>query len=167
MNGCIFPGRMISCAGAAGFGRTTETEGTAICAVTVRKLASAVRRDRIPKTRTAKTATPTITGMTQLCWDGRAFSGFGFNGTISTLFSVSLISKLVILAHLFLLFRQCSLLLPSVQQAEKCWNEEECRNRSEEKAADHCSSQRSILFAPVAETQRHGHHANDHCQSRH
>src|ERR1700746_22191 len=128
MNGCIFPGRMISCAGAAGFGRTTETEGTAICAVTVRRLASAVSRDRIPKSKTAKTVTPTVTGMTQRCLDGRVFSGFGFKGTITTLFSVSLISKLVIWIHLFLLFGQCSLLPPCVQQAEKRWNKEECRN---------------------------------------
>src|SRR5579872_1715715 len=149
MNGCIFPGRMISCAAAAGFGCTTETEGTAICAVTVRKLASAFRRDRIPKSRTAKTVTQTITGMTQLCRDGEVFSGFGFNGTISTLFSVSLISKLVILIHLFL-FGKCSLLLPSVQQTEERWNKKERRNGREEKAADHGSSERSILFTSVA-----------------
>src|SRR5579864_7336243 len=150
MNGCIFPGRIISCAGAADFGCTTETEGTAICAVTVRKLASALRRDRMPRNKTAKTITPTIIGMTQLCWGGRVFSGLGFNNTISTLFSVSLISKFVILIHLFLLFGHCRFVLPSVQQAEKRWNKKERRNRRGEKAANHGSSERRVLFTSVA-----------------
>src|SRR5436309_5270405 len=143
MKGCIFPGRIISCACAAGLGCTTETDGTAICAVTVRKLASALRRDRMPKNKTANTTTLKIKGVSQRRCDGRPFSGFGLGfgfgstGTISTVFSVSLISKLVILIPLLQLFGQCSFVPPSVQQAEKCWDEEERRNRSEEKAADH------------------------------
>src|SRR3954449_11192665 len=118
MKGCIFPGRIISCACAAGFGCTTETDGTAICAVTVRKLASAFRRDRMPKNKTANTTTLKIKGVSQRRCDGRPFSRFGLwfgsEGSISTLFAVSLISKLVMLIHLFLLFGQCSLVLPSV-----------------------------------------------------
>jgi TRAP-type mannitol/chloroaromatic compound transport system permease large subunit len=84
MKGWIFPGRIISCAGAAAFGWAIETEGIAICAVTVRKLASALRRDRIPKNKTANTTTLKVTGMTQRCCDGRPLYGFGSNGTIST-----------------------------------------------------------------------------------
>src|SRR3954468_2961639 len=130
MKGCIFPGRIISCACAAGFGCTTETEGTAICAVTVRKLASALRRDRIPKNKTANTTTLKIKGTSQRRCDGRPFSRFGYRfgskGTISTPFSVSLISELVmkfvILIHLFLLLGLCSLMPPSVQRAEQSWN---------------------------------------------
>src|SRR5579863_41275 len=144
MNGCIFPGRIISCAGAACFGCTTETEGTAICAVTLRKLAAALRRDRIPKTRIAKATAPTVRGIIQACGEGRPFSGSGSSGTISTLFAVSLISKLVISIHLFL-FGQCSLAPPTVQQAEKRWDEEERRNCREEKTADDRSSERRVL----------------------
>src|SRR5690348_3216585 len=139
MSGWILPGRIISCAGAAGFGCTTETEATAICAVTVRKLASALRRDRIPKNKTANTTTQKIRGINQRRCDDRPFSGFAFNETISTLFSVSLISKLVILIYLSLLLGRRTCVTPSVQQTEKRWNEEQRRHRSEKKTADHGS----------------------------
>ena len=45
----MFPGRIISCTGAAGFGCTTETEGTAICAVAARKTRlDGIRTDHLP-----------------------------------------------------------------------------------------------------------------------
>src|SRR5579862_6733758 len=50
MNGWMLPGRMISSAGAARCGCTTETDGTASCAVIVRSRDSCRIRKRIPKT---------------------------------------------------------------------------------------------------------------------
>jgi len=56
MNGCILPGRTISSAAAVRFGITTETDGTAICAVTAARAVSAFTRDLIPTTSTPITA---------------------------------------------------------------------------------------------------------------
>src|SRR6516225_7547325 len=51
----MLPGRMSSCAGALCFGCTTETESTAICAVTAVNDFSSFIRDRIPATNTPTT----------------------------------------------------------------------------------------------------------------
>src|ERR1700751_266210 len=91
---------MISCAGAAGFGWTTGTSGTAICAVTVRRLGAALTRDKIPKARTAVTAAAVVKAMNQSRPERGRLFGCGCNGTILTLFSVCLISKLFILSPL-------------------------------------------------------------------
>src|SRR5215813_10841543 len=97
----MLPGRMISSAGAAGLGCTTETEGTAISVVTMRRLAAAFTRDRIPKARTATTTTAAVKTMNQSRPACRLPVGCGFDGTISTLLSVCLISKVIIASHLF------------------------------------------------------------------
>src|ERR1700688_3486774 len=53
MNGCIFPGRVISCAGELRAGDTTDTAVMATCEVSVRNLALALTRDRIPDIKRA------------------------------------------------------------------------------------------------------------------
>src|SRR5437588_9585286 len=56
MNGCTFPGRMISWAGAACFGETTDTGVRATRAVSVFRIVRALTRDQMPETRGAATA---------------------------------------------------------------------------------------------------------------
>src|SRR5258708_39339373 len=51
MKGCTFPGNTISCEGAERWGETTETEGTAICAVSARTVFLFRRRAKVPYTR--------------------------------------------------------------------------------------------------------------------
>src|ERR1700690_4173379 len=60
MNGCTFPGRMTSWAGAACFGETTETAVRATGAVSTLSFLPALIRDQIP---VAKTVTVTIRAM--------------------------------------------------------------------------------------------------------
>src|SRR5229473_600988 len=58
MKGCTFPGNTISCDGAERWGEMTETDGTAICAVSARTVAPFQRRARTPYTKIpAKTST--------------------------------------------------------------------------------------------------------------
>src|SRR5207244_4633673 len=56
MNGCTFPGRMISWAGAACFGETTDTAVRATCAVSAFSVVRALTRDQMPETSRAATA---------------------------------------------------------------------------------------------------------------
>jgi len=79
MKGCMLPGRMISCAGPVRFGATTETDGTAICAVTVSKAAAAFTRDLIPDAKTQITAIPTSATISQRQFCPR-LELFGFGG---------------------------------------------------------------------------------------
>src|ERR1700680_1014165 len=60
MNGCTFPGRIISWAGEVRAGDTTDTAVMATCEVSVRNLALALTRDRIP---VIKRAAVTITAI--------------------------------------------------------------------------------------------------------
>src|ERR1700730_1170586 len=60
MNGCTFPGRMISWAGVVRSGNTTETAVIATCDVSVRNFAFAPTRDQIPD---AISATVTISAI--------------------------------------------------------------------------------------------------------
>ena len=72
-------------------GLTTDTEGMAICAVTVRKLLSAFTRERIPKISTAATMSAMTSAVNQRLEDGLlAFPWL--NGTVSGWPIVSLIS---------------------------------------------------------------------------
>src|ERR1700676_1715304 len=57
MNGCTFPGRMISSAGAVRFGETTDTEVRATCAVSAFSVFWALTRDTMPEINRAATAT--------------------------------------------------------------------------------------------------------------
>src|SRR5260370_10202082 len=56
MNGCTFPGRMISWADAACFGETTDTAVRATCAVSAFSVVRALTRDQMPETNRAATA---------------------------------------------------------------------------------------------------------------
>src|SRR2546427_1547165 len=56
MNGCTFPGRMISCADAACFGKTTDTAVRATCSVSAFSIVRALTRDQMPETNRAATA---------------------------------------------------------------------------------------------------------------
>src|SRR2546426_11518254 len=56
VNGCTFPGRMISWAGATCFGETTDTGGRATCAVSAFRIVRALTRDQMPETNRAATA---------------------------------------------------------------------------------------------------------------
>src|SRR5712692_2548287 len=51
MKGCTFPGNTISCDGTERWGEMTETDGTAICAVSARTAAPFRRRARTPYTK--------------------------------------------------------------------------------------------------------------------
>src|ERR1700683_4683420 len=54
-----------------------------------------------------------------------------------------------------------------VNDAEHHRYEEQCRDRGEYQTADHRATERRILFAALAETQRHRQHADHHCKRRH
>jgi hypothetical protein len=77
MNGCMLPGRMISCAAAVRFGATTATDGTAICAVTVSKAVAAFTRDLIPDAKAQITAIPIDATISQYQFH-RRLGLFGF-----------------------------------------------------------------------------------------
>jgi hypothetical protein len=68
MNGCTFPGRMISWAEAVGFGDTTETAVRATCAVSALRAVRALIRDEMPEANRATTATAAMASPSQcLC----------------------------------------------------------------------------------------------------
>src|ERR1700688_1838339 len=60
MNGCTFPGRMISWAGVVRSGSTTDTAVRATCDVSVRNFAPALTRDQIPDPISATTTSSAI-----------------------------------------------------------------------------------------------------------
>src|SRR5882724_7723529 len=60
-----------------------------------------------------------------------------------------------------LLFPANRSLAQTVDDAENRGYEEQCRSCCKEQSADHCTSQRCILFTPIAQSQRHGYHADD------
>jgi hypothetical protein len=61
----MLPGRIISVVGAVRLGSTTETDGTAICAVTVRKVDEALTRERIPEMKSPAMTITTTKGISQ------------------------------------------------------------------------------------------------------
>src|SRR5579863_5071896 len=90
MKGSMLPGRIISCAGAAGFGCTTETGVTAISALTVRRLASWLFRERMPTNKIATTTTRTMAIFSHVR-RGRSRCG-AFSGAASVLISTSFVT---------------------------------------------------------------------------
>src|SRR6185312_6993950 len=56
---------------------------------------------------------------------------------------------------------------PAVNDAEDHGNEDQRGAGGEDQAADHGAAQRRILFAAIAQPQRHRAHADDHGQRRH
>ena len=56
---------------------------------------------------------------------------------------------------------------PAVQQSKNGRDKNQSGDGRAKESSDHCSSQGSVLFATVAETQRHRNHADDHRQLRH
>src|SRR5579862_4967958 len=90
MKGSMLPGRIISCAGAAGFGCTTETGVAAVSALTVRRLASLLLREWMPKKRIARTTTRTMAILSQVRRDRFGCGAFG--GIASVLTSISFIT---------------------------------------------------------------------------
>src|SRR6185312_16617746 len=46
-------------------------------------------------------------------------------------------------------------------------HEQQGGHGGEYQSADHGASQRGVLLGPLAQTERHGHHADDHRQRRH
>src|SRR5580692_11633865 len=60
MNGCTFPGRMISCTGFDLWGGTTDTAVRATCDVSVRSFLLALTRDQIPEAMSAATTSSAI-----------------------------------------------------------------------------------------------------------
>jgi len=89
MNGCMLPGRMISVAGAACLGATTETEGTANWSVTVRRVVWSLTRDRIPKIKTNTAASTASAGISQRRNDFRGVVGRRASFSLSTCSSSS------------------------------------------------------------------------------
>src|SRR6266853_1431755 len=95
--------------------------------------------------------------------------GFGFCWALSRcpwsivteVFSCSLIESSQIFCSQVLRF------LLTAHHGENDWNEEEGRDGGEEQSANYRAAERCVLFAPFAEPEGHGHHADDHRQSGH
>src|ERR1700687_725484 len=69
MNGCTFPGRMISWAGVVRSGDTTDTGVRATCDVSVRSFALALTRDQIPAIKRAAVAISPIDRATHCLYE--------------------------------------------------------------------------------------------------
>src|SRR6266571_3704482 len=81
MNGCTFPGRMISWAGAVCFGEITDTAVRATCAVSAFNVVRALTRDQMPETNRAATAINAIvTPNHRLC--GRCPLATSYDGSV-------------------------------------------------------------------------------------
>src|SRR5882757_2260751 len=87
MNGCMLPGRTTSWSGAVGVGFTTETEGTAICAVTTRSFVAASTRERIPAASTPIIMNATAAAITQRLPDRNRQTLLGEAGVNVSLFA--------------------------------------------------------------------------------
>src|ERR1700751_3558465 len=105
INGCTLPGRTTSCAGAASFGNTTETEGTDVCATTARNFAASCKRDRIPMARTAPAIATTITAITHCLHEALA----GYSSGESFLAGL-LISSVILFSAIFFTTVRCQLI---------------------------------------------------------
>src|SRR6266404_909745 len=71
MNGCTFPGRMISWAGVVCFGDTTDTAVVAICEVSAFNVARALTRDQIPDPMRAAVTASAIPSTTHRLYECR------------------------------------------------------------------------------------------------
>src|SRR5690348_14908470 len=81
MNGCTFPGSIISWAGAACFGETTDTGVRATCAVSAFRIVRALTRDQMPETNRAATAINAIASFNhRLC--GRCCVSTSLDGSV-------------------------------------------------------------------------------------
>src|SRR5437016_6872427 len=102
-NGCTFPGRMISWAGAAGFGETTDTAVRATWAVSAFSVERALTRDTMPETNRAATTINAITRPNHRlggrCGLPASFSG----GVCSPICLFSSVSCDIVTPHTFLL----------------------------------------------------------------
>src|SRR5882757_7801034 len=81
MNGCTFPGRMISWAEAVGFGDTTDTAVRATCAVSALRAVRALTRDQMPEARRATIAIAAIARPSQ-CLCGPVPSATSLDGSV-------------------------------------------------------------------------------------
>ena len=68
---------------------------------------------------------------------------------------------------LFRIFIRVAGKLLLAQHAVNHRHEEQRRHGGHQQAANHRTTQRGVLFAPFAESQRHRQHPNDHGQRRH
>src|SRR5713226_5894267 len=170
MNGCTFPGRMISSEGAVCFGETTDTAVRATCAVSAFSVVRALTRDKMPETNRAATAINAIARTNhRLC--GRCPLPTSFDGSVGPpvcFFSSVCCDIITPLSFcLVLVSRLGRMPARTLQNAEKCWDKEQRRNRSENQATYDRPAKRSILFSAISQAEGHRHHANDHCQSGH
>src|ERR1700688_2863463 len=78
MNGCTFPGRTSSSAGAVALGATTDTAVSAACFVCAFRVLRALTRDQIPDPRRAATKIPAIAKPSQ-CLDEACFGESGLD----------------------------------------------------------------------------------------
>src|SRR5437868_10696559 len=88
---------MRSCAGAARFGNTTETEGTDVCAATAPNFASLCIRDRITKNNTPPAMSTMITTTSDLAREATGGLGRGEKfAPGSLIFSLASVSAILV-----------------------------------------------------------------------
>src|ERR1700730_7829998 len=170
MNGCTFPGRMISSAGAVCFGGTTDTAVRATWAVSDFSFVRALTRDTMPETNTPATTTTAMIRTNQrlngCCFLPASFGGsavppFCFFSSVCCGIVTPHRSDLMLNLHLGYLFAR------TLQNAEKCWDKKQRRNRGEDESANDRTAEWRILFPAVSHSEGHGDHADDHGQSGH
>src|SRR6266852_3912739 len=148
MNGCTFPGRMISSAGAVCFGETTETAVRATCAVSAFSLVRALTRDQMPETSRAATTINAIATPNRLC--GRCGLPTSFDGSVCppVCFFSSVCCDIMTPHRFFLMLVSRLGWMPArtLQNAEECWDKEQRRNRGENQATYDGPAKRSVLF---------------------
>src|ERR1700722_19526107 len=170
MNGCTFPGRMISSAGAVCFGATTDTEVRATLLVTAFSLVRALTRDKMPVTSSTATTTTAIATPNHRL-NGFCFlpASFGRFVRPPICFFSSVCCDIVTPQKfcLVLLLRLGYLFARTLQKAEKCWDKKQRGNRCEQKSTYDRTPKWRILFPTVSHSEGHGHHADDHGQSGH
>src|SRR4029077_11100329 len=153
MNGCTLPGRMISWAGAAAFGCTTETAVTATCAVSALRFLRVLTRDQIPDAKRPATTISTVAGASHRLRAGLSAALSCKAPERSSICLPLLVSGGIVTPNKLTLFLPLSLgRVPAgtLQNAEKCRHEEERRNRREKQPANDGTAQRSVLFPAVS-----------------
>src|SRR6266852_2610492 len=164
MNGCTFPGRMISSAGAVCFGETTDTAVSATCAVSAFSVVRALTRDQMPETNRAATAINAIATPNHRL-SGRCRLPTSVDGACSPICFFSSVCCDIVTPHslsLSLICCLCRVPVRTLQNAEKCRDKEERRNRSENQATYDRPAKSRILFATISQADGHRHHADDH-----
>src|SRR5229473_5468324 len=143
---------MISSAGAVCFGVTTDTAVRSTCAVSAFSVVRALTRDKMPETnKPATTINATARLNHRLC--GLCDLPISFGGSVCppTCFFSSVCCD-IITPHRFclvLVSRSGWISTRTLQNAEKCWDKEQRRNRGENQAAYDRPAKRSILFTSV------------------